>query len=101
LWWVKGDFFGRYAGTDREYYSYFSVMLALCLHNHKDEHIAPIMFPPFSLDPIGFGVVGPMGPFFLLLISHCTAKNNSIDGNHRNGKWYMPEVQFSMNNLTI
>jgi hypothetical protein len=57
-------FFGKYAGTDRGYYSYFSVMLALCLHNHKDEHIAPIMFPPFSLDPIGFGVVGPMGPFF-------------------------------------
>jgi hypothetical protein len=45
-------------------YSYFSVMLALCLHKHKDEHIAPLMFPPFSLDPIGFGVVGPMGPFF-------------------------------------
>jgi hypothetical protein len=39
-------------------------MLALCLHKHKNEHIAPIMFPPFSLDPIGFSVVGPMGTFF-------------------------------------
>jgi hypothetical protein len=39
-------------------------MLALCLHKYKNEHIAPIMFPPFSLDPIGFGVVGPMGTFF-------------------------------------
>jgi hypothetical protein len=39
-------------------------MLALCLHEYKNEHIAPIMFPPFSLDPIGFGVVKPMGPFF-------------------------------------
>jgi hypothetical protein len=39
-------------------------MLALCLRNHKGEHIAPIMFPPFPLDPVGFGVVGPMGPFF-------------------------------------
>jgi hypothetical protein len=45
--------------------------------------------------------LGRWGLFLLLLISHCTAKNNSIDGNHRNGKWYMPEVQFSMNNLTI
>ena len=45
-------------------------MLALCLHKHKNEHIAPIMFPPFSLDPIGFGVVGPMGTFFAL--SHFT-----------------------------
>jgi len=45
-------------------------MLALCLHKHKNEHIAPIMFPPFSFDPIGFGVVGPMGTFFRLLISH-------------------------------
>jgi hypothetical protein len=60
----RGIFFDRYAGTDREYYSCFSVMLALCLHKHKNEHIAPIMFPPFSLDPIGFGVVGPMGTFF-------------------------------------
>jgi hypothetical protein len=39
-------------------------MLALCLHEYKNEHIAPIMFPPFSLVPIGFGVVGPMGTFF-------------------------------------
>jgi hypothetical protein len=61
----RGIFFDRYAGTDREYYSCFSVMLALCLHKHKNEHIAPIMFPPFSLDPIGFGVVGPMGTFFV------------------------------------
>ena len=60
----RGIFFDRYAGTDREYYSCFSVMLALCLHKHKNEHIAPIMFPPFSLDPIGFSVVGPMGTFF-------------------------------------
>jgi hypothetical protein len=60
----RGIFFDRYAGTDREYYSCFSLMLALCLHKHKNEHIAPIMFPPFSLDPIGFGVVGPMGIFF-------------------------------------
>jgi hypothetical protein len=66
----RGIFFDRYAGTDREYYSCFSLMLALCLHNHKNEHIAPIMFPPFSLDPIGFGVVGPMGIFLRLLISH-------------------------------
>jgi hypothetical protein len=56
--------FGKYVGTSREYYSCFSAMLALCLQEHKNEHIAPIMFPPFSLDPIGFGVVGPMGPFF-------------------------------------
>jgi len=60
----RGIFFDRYAGTDREYYSCFSVMLALCLRKHKNEHIAPIMFPPFSLDPIGFSVVGPMGTFF-------------------------------------
>jgi len=39
-------------------------MLALCLHKHKNEHIAPIMFSPFSLDPIGFSVVEPMGTFF-------------------------------------
>jgi len=66
----RGIFFDSYAGTDREYYSYSSVMLALCLHKHKNEHIAPIMFPPFSLDPIGFGVVGPMGTFFAF--SHFT-----------------------------
>jgi hypothetical protein len=58
---VSGGFFS----TDvQEQYSCFSVMLALCLQEYKNEHIAPIMFPPFSLDPIGFGVVGPMGPFF-------------------------------------
>jgi hypothetical protein len=34
------------------------------LHAEKDEHIAPIMFPPFSLFPIGFGVVESMGIFF-------------------------------------
>jgi hypothetical protein len=62
----RGIFFDRYAGTDGEYYSFFFVMLALCLRKHKNEHIAPIMFPPFSLDPIGFRVVGPMGTFFAL-----------------------------------
>jgi hypothetical protein len=89
----RGIFFDRYAGTDREYYSCFSVMLALCLHKHKNEHIAPIMFPPFSLDPIGFGVVGPMGTFFPLLISHCTAKNNGNDGDHRNAQCQMCNAQ--------
>jgi hypothetical protein len=38
--------------------------LALCLHERVSEHIAPIMFPPFSLSPIGFSVVEPMGIFF-------------------------------------
>jgi hypothetical protein len=38
--------------------------LALCLHERISEHIAPIMFPPFSLSPIGFSVVEPMGIFF-------------------------------------
>ena len=40
--------------------------LALCLHIHVGEHNAPIMFPPFSLSPIGFGVVEPMGTFLPL-----------------------------------
>jgi hypothetical protein len=48
----------------REIIDQLFLYLASCLHAKESEHIAPIMFPPFSLSPIGFGVVEPMGIFF-------------------------------------
>jgi hypothetical protein len=47
----RGIYFDKYQQTDSKYYSCLSNTLALCLHEHKNERIAPIMFPPFSLDP--------------------------------------------------
>ena len=51
-------------GDEREIIRGLLLCLALCLHEQRSEHIAPIMFPPFSLFPIGFGVVEPMGNFY-------------------------------------
>jgi hypothetical protein len=54
-------------GDEREIIHYLPLNLAFCLHEKRSEHIAPIMFPPFSLFPIGLGVVEPMGIFFILI----------------------------------
>jgi hypothetical protein len=50
-------------GGEREIIEGLLWYLAPCLHIKGSEHSAPIMFPPFSLSPIGFGVVEPMGIF--------------------------------------
>jgi hypothetical protein len=50
-------------GGERNIIDCLFLFLALSLHGKGREHNAPIMFPPFSLSPIGFGVVESMGIF--------------------------------------
>ena len=57
----EGDFLQRTGET--ETIDRLFLYLALCLHTKASEHFAPIMFPPFSLSPIGLSVVEPMGVF--------------------------------------
>jgi hypothetical protein len=59
----QGGFFLQKAGEAATIDRLF-LYLAFCLHAKGSEHIAPIMFPPFSLSPIGLSVVEPMGIFF-------------------------------------